>query len=167
MKKNTLLSVILVLISFCSSAQTQNNWFFCNKCSCLNFGETKGVCAAGGEHYHDSKTSGNYVLSYNTSTCKGQNDWRYCNKCSSLFFGGANGTCAAGGLHYYDNKTSGNYILCYTKNGKLPDSLNQSEWYFCNKCACLFFGQFDGVCAKGGKHFQSNETSGNYVINHL
>ena len=165
MKKTLAPAIILILLSFGANAQTQDGWFYCTKCSNLYFAATGGLCAAGGQHAHE-KSSGSYTLSYGTSSCNGQADWYWCKQCSCLFFGLNNVKCIAGGKHLTDSKSSASYILCYTKNGAVIDANHQSEWYFCNKCSGLFFGQNSGVCAGGGKHFFTNETSGNYVLAH-
>ena len=165
MKKNHLLLLAFLFFCFGSKAQTQDGWYYCTKCSNLYFAGANGVCAAGGQHSHE-KSSGSYTLSYHTSPCNGQKDWYWCKKCSCLFFGLANATCKAGGKHSTDSKSDNSYILCYTKNGAVIDANHQSEWYFCNKCSGLFFGQTPGVCAGGGTHFFTSETSGNYVLAH-
>ena len=165
MKKIILFSVLFLIFNSNLKAQTQNNWFYCTKCSNLYFAGINGVCAAGGTHDHE-KSSGSYTLNYGNSPCKGQSDWYWCNQCSCLFFGLANAKCITGGNHKTDSKSSSSYILCYTKNGAIVDNNHQSEWYFCNKCSGLFFGQNSGVCSGGGKHFFTNETSGNYVLAH-
>lgn len=166
MKKILAVAILSAIINFSSNAQTQDGWFYCTKCSNLYFEAGKGVCAAGGQHAHDAG-SGSYTLNYTTSPCNGQADWYWCKQCSCLFFGLANKKCMAGGKHQTDSKSSSSYILCYTKNGAVIDANHQSEWHFCNKCSGLFFAHNDGVCAGGGKHFFSNETSGNYVLAHF
>lgn len=166
MKKSLIVAVLFLLFSNTSKAQTQNGWYYCAKCTNLYFGASGGVCAAGGQHFHEP-TAGSYTLSYGSSDCKGQADWFWCKKCSCLFFGLANAKCVTGGKHATDSKSKDSYILCYTKNGAVIDSTHQSEWYFCNKCSCLFFGQIKGLCVSGGNHYFTSETSGNYVLAHF
>lgn len=161
----------------------QDNWRWCHKCEGLWFAgitgsrqPDMGVCP-GGDVFapgHDWNGSGNYSLPSEAEFPDGQHGWRFCRKCRGMFFG-ANvhpdgspdlGRCSAGDSH--DPSASGEYAI----GSNRPDieGTDQTNWFFCSKCAGMFFGgnaRPDGSddlghCPAGGTHDHS--MSGNYNL---
>jgi hypothetical protein len=154
----------------------QPTWKWCNQCMGLFFsGNGLGVCPPVNAqksgilyHWHNPLGSGNYHL--NTSDSP-EAIFRRCFRCGNLFlqyppvsihgvpvsFGGV---CAAGGIH--DDIDSASYDL--------SGSSEQSDWFPCAKCLCLFFagspGPDLGLCAAGGAHekFDNGNPAFNYTL---
>lgn len=81
-----------------------------------------------------------------------QRDWRFCDRCYTMFFDGytPKGLCPhpSGGGHRAQGWM---FNLPYNMT---PDSWNQPDWRYCDKCHVMFWdGQgWKGVCPGGGGH---------------
>jgi hypothetical protein len=116
----------------------------------------------------------------------GQPGWFFCMNCHGMNFAGDTnlprdqrpGKCIAGdnfgGKH---QEKSFEFELPFNPNVPPNDGHHGAEngqpnWFFCNKCACMFFPgpeeaplQLAGVCHAGGPHDRGN-TSFNFVLPH-
>jgi hypothetical protein len=106
---------------------TENNWFFCRKCSVLfhvKVGGHAGTCVKGGGH--DSTGSLNFALPANIAEPPGsQENWRRCKKCHSLYFGGNPGRCVKGAGHEKPDNPN-NFVLPHGANF-IPKSVPLAE----------------------------------------
>lgn len=145
------------------SVAFQDNWRFCNKCASLT-SPGPNSCPAGG--MHDTSTSFNYGLEIDNSNQWRQHGWRNCPKCQGIWHTGPNGDlhgpCPAGGIH-----ESGPIDYGIAHDVQVNGPWGQSEWRFCNRCRCLWWGGNGviGACTAGGGH--SKDGSGNYSLGYI
>ncbi|KAJ9656825.1 hypothetical protein H2198_004713 [Neophaeococcomyces mojaviensis] len=82
-----------------TNAPGQAGWKICRKCHGLNFAQSQGRCAAGGDH--DKSDPEVFTVMHGSSDQTGQNNWRCCKKCQLMYFPEfmVNIKCPAGGSH--------------------------------------------------------------------
>ncbi len=170
-------SIPASLASPSTTAQTQENWYWCDVCQGMWYGGYKdsngnikgGVCPYGDGVPHaglNAYTTSNYYFYYGAvANSNWQGNWWWCGNCYIMYWGGTSaGVCPANGGAHTGPSSRESYVT-WIGNGT---NGGQTGWRYCRNCHSMFWAGTSGTntsntyCPDGGNHTLAG--SHNYPI---